>query len=1470
MPEGNPLVAAPVETTTAVTGIGIAESCVDLAHGVSNGDWVESGLGLLGAGLEVLSMVIDPLGTLASYGVSWLIEHVRPLKEALDWFAGDPPVIRSFSETWANVAGEVNKVAQDLQTEANSGTAGWTGAAADAYRRHTAETADAVAGAGTLADGISAGVMIMGEVVAFVREFVRDMVGELVGRLISWALEVAATLGLATPLVVAQATAAISKVVNKVADLCRKLVKTIGNVAPRIRKIIDKLDEIIQKLTKLLRGGNSPDAPHTPTSAARHADDAPTLPSSSTTPSGAHAPDTTTPSGTHAPDTTRTPDGTTTPNGTTTSPNGTTGTTSPTRTDSPGMRDNAGDPHADGRQRQCAPGSGDPVDLTTGQMFMGQVDVDLPGVLPLVIGRTHFSEYRVGRWFGRSWSSTVDQRLEVDGDAVYFADQDGARLRYPVPGAGEVLPSTGPRWPLTRAGDGGFTVSQPELGRTLHFPAGTTTVRPISAIRDRNGNAIEFDYDAAGTLLGLRHSGGYRIAVDTTDGLITALRLADVVLVRYRYDERRHLVDVINSSNLALRFDYDHAGRITRWQDRNGEWYSYVYDERGRVVRTEGSGGALTGTWLYDEENRVTVYTNALGHASTYHYNEAYQIVREINPLGQLTTQEWDGYARLAARTDPLGRTTRYAYDDAGRPIAITRPDGTQELAEYNETGRPVTVVGPDGGVWRYEYDERGNRMRTVDPAGAVTRFSYDEHGHLVSATDPLGNVRMVENNPAGLPVAITDPLGRTTRNTRDQFGRLTTITDALGAVTRFRWTVEGQLLARTDATGATEQWRYDGEGNQLEYVDPDGHVTRTATTHFDLPSVRVEPGGARWEYRYDAELRLVAVTNPRGATWRYEYDPAGNLVREKDFNGRELSYAHDPAGQLIRRTNGAGESVEYVRDAIGNVTEQRSGARVSRFEFDPAGRMTRAVNDDADVVFTRDELGRVLAESVNGRTLTSAFDLAGRRIYRRTPTGVESRWSYDGGHRPTALSTAGHALTFRHNAAGLETERLLDESVILTQAWDPAYRLTAQGRRRYHYRRDGHVTSIEDSAAGDRRLELDPAGRVLSVTGPQWTERYTYDPAGTVVAAGHVHHEHDSQGRMVLRQRRTLSGRTMTWRYSWDSEDRLVGVTTPDGARWRYRYDALGRRVAKQQLGADGAEVLAQVEFTWDATTLAEQVDSSGQAMSWDYEPRGHRPATQVQRVLNGSQEWVDQEFYSIVTDLVGAPAELVDAAGSTVWRSARSLWGEAAGPLGPTPLRFPGQYFDQETGLHYNFQRYYDPLAGRYASCDPLGLSGGPVPDGYVDNPLHRIDPLGLTTGCIDPPTRPADSPHYSVAFETELDPSHYPGRSENFHFSEANRRLHQAFQSDPAFARAMEEMYPGIVDGVAPGPRGGFPRRGPIPGVDGEPPPLTWHHHPDRPGVMQLIPYEHHRAPGPVQGSLHPDGRGGMENWGGGRRR
>ncbi|WP_440902342.1 RHS repeat-associated core domain-containing protein [Actinosynnema sp.] len=218
----------------------------------------------------------------------------------------------------------------------------------------------------------------------------------------------------------------------------------------------------------------------------------------------------------------------------------------------------------------------------------------------------------------------------------------------------------------------------------------------------------------------------------------------------------------------------------------------------------------------------------------------------------------------------------------------------------------------------------------------------------------------------------------------------------------------------------------------------------------------------------------------------------------------------------------------------------------------------------------------------------------------------------------------------------------------------------------------------------------------------------------------------------MVTRARRTLSGRERAWRYGWDAEDHLVSAVTPDGARWAYRYDGLGRRVAKERLDAGGA-VVDRVDFVWDGLVLVEQI-TGGTALTWDYEPGSHRPLTQVERVLAAPQEWVDARFHAVVSDVVGMPTELVDDGGALVWRSQRTLWGAALAEFagGPDcPLRFAGQYHDRETGLFYNVHRYYDPETARYSSPDPLGPLAGPNPHACVVNPLRLTDPLGLS-GC------------------------------------------------------------------------------------------------------------------------------------------
>ncbi|MFB9832534.1 DUF6531 domain-containing protein [Actinoallomurus acaciae] len=1048
----------------------------------------------------------------------------------------------------------------------------------------------------------------------------------------------------------------------------------------------------------------------------------------------------------------------------------------------------------------------DPIDVATGEVVLRQVDVELDGVLPMVIERTHLSSYTHGRLFGASWASTLDQHLEIDDEGVYLAGEDGMVLAFRVPSPGEsVPPENGTLRFLSRTAEGRYTVTDRRTGRTWHFAASDPGVRrlPLSAVTDRNGNRIDLGYDEAGTLHELRHSGGYRIGVEVADGRVRSLRLrtegpdGDIPLVRYGYDEIGRLTGVTDSSGESLHLSYDEQGRLTGWLDRNGNAYRYEYDEQGRGVRGIGSGGFLDATLSYDVARRITRVTDSLGHTTVYHLNDAGQVITEVDPLGRETRREWDRHDRPLAHTDPLGNTTRYHWDSAGNLAAVARPDGHRVTAAYNDLGLPVEVVEAGGAVRRYDYDGRGNLVALTDPLGAVTRYTFDRHGAVASVVDALGTTMRLRSNAAGLPVEVTEAGGATRRYERDAFGRVVTLTDPMGGRTLLRWTVEGRLTERMLPGGGVERWTYDAEGNEVEYADAAGKVTRTEYTNFDAPVARTTPEGGRLDFTLDTELRLVAVTNPTGMTWRYEYNAAGELVRETDFNDRALACAHDACGRLIERVNGAGQVTRYTRDVLGNVVRQRSGDQVTTFTRDLAGRVLRAVNADADLRFDRDAAGRITAETCNGRTLSSVYDVLGRRIGRRTPSGAVSGWSYDHASRPTALHAGGQVLRFGYDQAGREIRRHIGTGAVLDQQWDADDRLLAQtlwgapvassrtvtGRgpsvgapgearllqhRAYAYRPDGNVTGIADRLSGERRFALDRAGRVTAVAHAQgWTERYAYDRAGNITRAdrpetgttippslgdraydgtlirraGAVGYEHDGQGRLVRRSVRTLSGKRLTWHYEWNADDRLVAVTTPAGHRWRYRYDPLGRRIAKQRL-ADGGHALAeQVDFTWDGEVLAEQAHTTWRhdgpvrrVLTWNHRPGSHRPLTQVERapLRDAPQEWVDREFRAIVTDLTGSATEMVDLAGSVTWRPVTDLWGaplDGAGREDACPLRFPGQYHDPETGLNYNYFRYYDPDTARYQAPDPLGLAPQPNPHAYTHNPIIRIDPLGLS---------------------------------------------------------------------------------------------------------------------------------------------
>ncbi|TDC09208.1 RHS repeat protein, partial [Streptomyces sp. 8K308] len=1016
----------------------------------------------------------------------------------------------------------------------------------------------------------------------------------------------------------------------------------------------------------------------------------------------------------------------------------------------------------------------DPIDMATGEMVMDATDLRLPGVLPLVLRRHHRTGLRTGGWLGPSWACTLDQRLLLEPAGVRLVTDDGMVLDYPRPlSDAPVLPVEGPRWELSWDGrpGGEMTVRQPEADRTLHFgtvPGRPGAELPLTAISDRHGNRIRIAHDANGTPTDVAHDAGYHVGVTTEDGRLTELRLLSApdrpVLLRYGYDERGNLAEIRDSTGVPLTFTYDRDRRMTGWVDRTGTWYRYRYDDRGRCVATEGVDGVLSSSISYDTETRRTLFTDSLGHTTVYEFNDCYQLVTETDASGHHTRRAYDRYDRLLSLTDPLGHTTTCAYDERGELVELVRPDGRRTRFTRDEDGRWTEAVGADGLGWRREFDERGNLVRVVDPVGAVTRYTHDERGRHTSTTSALGNTTRIETDAAGLRLAVTDPLGGTVTIRRDAFGRPVSHTDPLGATTSVEWTLEGRPLRVTDAQGGTRSWTWDAGGNPLSLTDPHGATTRWTYGPFDQVATRTDPDGTRHHFTRDTELRLTRVTGPDGLTWEYSHDAAGRTVAETDFDGRSFSYTHDACGRLAARTNPLGEVTRYTRDSAGHVVSSETAGARTDFTLDAEGRVLRATSPDVEIERVWDPMGRLLSETCDGRTVSHEYDLLGRLTSTTTPSGHRTSHGYDAaGHRIT-LTSDRHHMAIQRDAAGHELRRTIDARVGFDHTWDDLGRLSRQTvtvgsrtvrERGYRYRADHQLTGLTDSLDGDLAFDLDAMRRVTGVTGRDWTERYAYDAAGNqtvahwppaaagaeeagtrthtgtrVTTAGRTRYVYDDAGRTIVRQITRLSRKPDTWRYTWDAEGRLAAVTTPDGTRWTYLYDPFGRRVAKRRHAADGT-VVERTDFSWAGPLLVEQVttgrqETGGTTVSWDYD--GRRPVAQTERATSDD---IDARFYAIVTDLVGTPTELVDEAGEIAWRARPTLWGlgaPAPGATTDTPLRFPGQYADAETGWHYNVHRHYDPATGRYTSPDPLGLAPAANPVTYVPNPHRFTDLLGL----------------------------------------------------------------------------------------------------------------------------------------------
>ncbi|WP_346833861.1 RHS repeat-associated core domain-containing protein [Pseudomonas koreensis] len=1034
--------------------------------------------------------------------------------------------------------------------------------------------------------------------------------------------------------------------------------------------------------------------------------------------------------------------------------------------------DQAKNPNGD--SADCAPltcTNGCPVSMVTGEELLTLTDGTLDGVLPFEftrLYRTSAVEIDVGLGFG--WSHSLAHRLEFDGEAVIWVDHENRRTRFPLPSVERPAIHNS----LSRAAI--FLGDEPEelilalagdAARFYHFRAGR-----LVAVSDAYGNRLTVHRDfservqrldnGAGRSLLLRYDRAHLVAVDyqvlEADGWRT-----EQTLVSYCYDARQRLLAATNAVGDSERYDYDDQHVILQRQLTGGASFFWEWERSGkaaRCVRHWASFAQMDTRYVWADDGSVAVHY-VDGSEKTYVHDDSARLVRKVEADGAEHLKVYDDQGRLIAEQDPLGAVTEYRYDDVGRLIALLPPDDEPTSYEYRNGFLHSRSRGE--AVWTFRRNAEGDVTEAVDPDGQVTHYYYDTRGQLLSIRYPDTSRHKLSWNDLGQLIEETLPDGGVRRFSYDALGRRTTTCDEHGAITRQQWDAVGRLIQTTFPTGATRAYSYGAYGQVTAERDELGHITRYEyDDDLHLVSRKINPDGTRVQYRYDhAQLLLTEIENESGEKYRLDYTPTGLIRQETGFDGRRTAYAYDRNGHLLEKTefgdDGSTLVTTYARDAAGRLLLKTlpDGVEVA-YTYDRLGRLT-GVDDGQQhpLAFEYDRQDRLITEHQGWGTLRYAYDACGQLKRQRLPDNSKLDYHYAKGGALTAIDLNGTRLTRHVYQSGREQQR--QQGLLLSDyAYDDQGRLLAHAvghqhdslyRRDYAYSANGNLEHIADSRHGQRTYGYDALDRLIRVrhSRDELPESFAHDPAGNLLMQdrpgptrikgnrllmqGDRHYDYDAFGNLI-RERRGRDQQLVT-EYRYDCQHRLTGLTRADGQTATYQYDAFGRRIRKT---VDGQTT----EFFWQGDHLVAE-SSPTQHRSYVYEPGTFRPLA----LLDGKGPKKACPFYYQL-DHLGTPQELTDYSGEIVWSAQYDAYGKvsaitlAGEDYLDQPLRFQGQYFDAESGLHYNRHRYYDPRLGRYLTPDPVKLAGGLNQYRYVPNPTGWVDPLGLNSNC-PPPNKP-----------------------------------------------------------------------------------------------------------------------------------
>ncbi|MBI3377424.1 MAG: RHS repeat protein [Nitrospirae bacterium] len=923
-----------------------------------------------------------------------------------------------------------------------------------------------------------------------------------------------------------------------------------------------------------------------------------------------------------------------------------------------------------------------------------------------------------------------------DGNVIYFRLTNG--IYYPEANSGDTSY-------ITVNSDNTFTRTL-KNNTTYNFRAtgkltsikdrnnNTTTLTytgdNLTTITDPSGRATYLTYDSTNKITGITEPSNNSYSLTYSNNMLTQISTASSQLGTlnwaYTYDTNNQLLTKTDPMGYVTTYAYDANNKVVSSTDPEGKTKSITYDTvTNTATATEKDGGI----WTYKYDSLLNVTT------------------QKTDPLGNTTTYTYDSNRNLITETDPLGSTTIYTYDTSGNRTSATNALGNTTAYTYNTFGQITSITDSQNKVTTYTYDAKGNLLTTTDASGAVTQYQYDSKGNLIQLITPNSQLTTLTYDQYNNPITITDPTGAVTTFTYDISGNLLTLTDAQGHITRLEYNSLNKPIKVTDPLNNITTNTYDKNGNKISVTDANGNTTNYGYNYRGQVTKATDALSAITTFAYGSTGcsscggggdKLTTVTDAKANTTTFQYDLAGRLIKETGPLGNITAYAYDPNGNLKTKTDANANTITYSYDAVNRLTQKLyPDGNMAAYQYNANSSLTYAGNQYIAYNFTYDANKRIISSIDSaGKTLQYTYDANSNRTSMTDPTGGITSYAYNALNLVASITNpSGKQFGFTYDSLGRRTKLRHPNVVQTTYTYDSNSRLTSlitfnsklSTLNSFTYTHDnvGNRTTMTESA-GTHNYAYDVIYQLTQATHPKPpSEQFTYDPVGnrantTVDTANRLLEDaaylytYDANGNLIRKVRKT-NGETTT--FSYDFENRLIQLLTPNSQLITYTYDPFGRRLEKNVNGTIKS-------YLYDNEDILAEYDGSG-VLTTKYT---HGPGIDEPLAM----ERAGQSYY-YHADGLGSIKTITDSTGKVVQKYEYNSFGRITYQLSQTfiqPYTFTGREFDPETGLYYYRGRYYYPSRGRFISKDPIGFGGGDVNlYRYVgNNPVNFVDPEGL----------------------------------------------------------------------------------------------------------------------------------------------